>query len=162
MAKEPKPTGGIPSGPDATAKSGPGETVAEVKSTPAPGAEADPRDQRIADLELKLEAQAAILERLDAMLVSNAVNAGDALQEVKSKQEQEALKAEIDKGNVRRTQEACDREFSGRHRYRCSLPDGNGHPEITVSADNEVDARGRYLSVCGIRSAEKEVLVVRA
>ncbi len=106
----------------------------------------------------RIERLEAELEGLRDLIKSGAVNAV-AVREKETREEWYQQQAkEISKGNVVRTQEAADRQFpEGRKRYRCVLTDCNRHPEILVRADNETDAVGRYLAVCGINSAEKKV-----
>lgn len=84
-------------------------------------------------------------------------------QDAKSLAEQEAIKAEIDKGNRRRTQEEADRRFpEGKHVWRCVLAaDKNGHPELLIRAANQTDAAARYLAACGINHTEHRVQVDR-
>lgn len=137
-------------------------TEPEVRAPQAPTAAPDPRDAQIDALKEQLEEQSKQLTELFGMIKSGSVNVVEASQEKKSRDELEALKAHIEKGKEQITQEECDRQFGGRHRFRCVLPDGNGHPQIVVSADNEVDARARYLAVCGVKSTDKEVQVTRA
>jgi hypothetical protein len=85
-------------------------------------------------------------------------------QDARSIAEQEHIKAEIDKGTKRRTQEHADRLFpEGKHVYRCVLAaDKNGHPELLIRAANETDAVGRYLAACGVNHTEHKVQVERA
>lgn len=91
------------------------------------------------------------------------VVAEEKSREEKSLGEQEDIKKRFDKGAVALTQEAADRQFpGGKFRWWCVLPDRNGHPRILVSADNETDAKGRYLAVCGVNHTEKQVQVERA
>lgn len=135
----------------------PTDTVVEAKPNASPGAPAaNPRDAKIEDLEVKIA-------RLESLMSANAVNSAGAIQDEKSKAEQKLLQAEVEKGNQRRSQEAADRQFpEGKHRWNCSLSDGNGHPALVISAENEVDAAARYMAVCGVRSSEKQVQVQRA
>lgn len=118
--------------------------------------QSDERDEKIAALE-------ASLASIQAQLNAGAVNAVEAVQQREQKEKLAAIQAEIEKGNQARSQEECDRQFEGgRHRWKCVLPDGNGHPELIVSADNDTDAVARYLKVCGVTSHEKQVVVSRA
>lgn len=158
MAKDKEPT------PDVRAPVPPTPAAPPVTSPPvAPRAAADPRDEEIGLLKEQLEQQSRQLTELFGMIKSGSVNVVEASQEKRSRDEFELLKAHIDKGKERITQEECDRQFGfGRFRFRCALPDGNGHPQIVVSADNEVDARARYLAVCGVKGTDKEVSVTRA
>ncbi len=120
-------------------------------------------DDRIAALEAQNAALMAKHEEFLKLLNAGAVNAVESVQERKSKAEQDAFKAELNKGRERLTQEAADRAFpEGRHRYRCHLADGNGHPPVVISAETETDAAARYQRVCGITSSEKPVAVERA
>lgn len=120
-------------------------------------------EDRLALMEEALEAQRAENATLQAMLKIGAVNPHAATDEQASIARQAAIRAEVDKGYVQRTQEACDKQFpNGKHRWACVLEDGNCHPKIVVGADNEVDAAARYMASCGIKSAEKAVTVVRA
>lgn len=120
------------------------------------GVKPDPRDEAIAALREQLD-------RLERQMASNAVNAPAVVQEEKSRREQDEWKKELAKGTTGMTQDAADRRFpEGRHVFLCDLPDGNRHPTLSIRADNEVDAAARYLSVCGVRSAEKQVVVNRA
>lgn len=84
-------------------------------------------------------------------------------QDAKSLAEQAAIRAELDKGAQRRTQEHCDRLFpEGKHVYRCVLAaDRNGNPELLVRAANPTDAKARYLSACGINHTEHKVECAR-
>lgn len=113
-----------------------------------------------ADVIADLKQQVAELTRL----VHNRTSpAADAIPTDKSMEEQRQLIAEIEKGVQVRTQEAADRQFpGGKFRFRCVLADGNGHPELVIGADGEVDAAARYMAVCGIRSSDKQAQVARA
>jgi hypothetical protein len=55
-----------------------------------------------------------------------------------------------------RTQEIVDRTYEGKRRWRIVLPDGNGHPALTIPADTQPDAIARYNAACGIRGTDKE------
>jgi hypothetical protein len=111
----------------------------------------------------RLDAQEARLGRIEAALRSGAVPAADPEAEAQAQAELEAFRAEIAKGPARLTQEAADCMFpGGAHRWRCTLPDGNGHPELVIGADTKTDAKARYMAVCGIRSCETDVAVQRA
>ena len=132
-------------------------------SPPVPPAPVDPRDAEIATLKAQLAEQGDAIKKLAAAMESGAVNTADANQQKKSESELEAFKLELAKGREKLTQEAADRQFpGGKHRYLCHLADGNGHPQIAIGADNEVDAAGRYMAVCGINSSEKKVSVTKA
>jgi len=135
----------------------------EKNPPPRPGKMPDPRDEEIAAMKVQIAAQAEAMAAMQKQFAAGAVNAVDAVQERKSKAEQVALIAEIEKGTQQRTQEVCDRDFpEGRFRWRCVLSDGNRHPELIVTADNETDAGARYLKVCGVTTHDKPVTVGRA
>ncbi len=111
----------------------------------------------------ELAALKAQVARLEALVTANAVNAVGVVQAEKSKAEQKALQEHIEKGKQQITQDEADRQFpGGRFRWVCVLPDGNDHPRVVISADNEVDAAARYCAVCGVTSSEKRVTVERA
>lgn len=85
-------------------------------------------------------------------------------QDAKSQAESVALRAEADKTTSQRTQEACDRMYAPLPTdklFRCRLADGNGHPNVVVPAASPVDARARYMELCGIRQTDKQVTVTR-
>lgn len=133
-------------------------------TVPAPGA---PSEERVA----KLESELAELKKLltSAAAAGTVAPPGYKLvkdepdQDAKSRVEQEAIKAHIEKGKQRITQEEADRRYlEGKHRFVCGLDDGNGHPELVISATHEVDAAARYMDVCGIQSSEKKVRVAKA
>jgi hypothetical protein len=123
--------------------------------------ERDVQDAKIA----ALEAQIAELRK---MVQAGAPRSLESVQSLELNREREREKwyeeqaRYIGKGNVVITQELCDKRYpSGRHTFECILDDGNMHPKIRVKADNEVDAAARYMSVCGINSAEKRVDAVQ-
>lgn len=65
--------------------------------------------------------------------------------------EQEAIKAEIEKGIPQRSQEFVDRTFTdGKDRWRVVLNDKNGHPELVIPANSQEEAVARYNIACGI------------
>ena len=134
----------------------------EAKPAKPEAPAAKPDADRILELEAKLEAQSAQIDQLLLNQKAGAINAVDAQQDARSKAETDALRKEVEKGNQQRTQEVADRKYEyGKHRFKCVLADGNRHPEISVRADNEVDAKARYLDVCGILAAEKPVQIER-
>lgn len=130
----------------------------------------DPPPPAGGDRVAKLEAELAELRGLirSAAAAGTVAPAGYRLvpdeptQDAKSLAEQAAIAAEIDKGVRRRTQEHADRLFpEGKHRWRVVLADGNGHPELVISAPTPTDAAARYLAVCGVNSSETKPTVDR-
>lgn len=126
-----------------------------------------PSEDRVA----KLESELAELKKLlaAASAAGTVAPPGYRLvkdepdQDARSLAEKQAIIAHIDKGKQKISQEEADRRYpEGKHRFACLLEDGNGHPELIVSASHEVDAAARYLDVCGVQSSEKKVRVTRA
>lgn len=134
----------VPAGPTPDAV----DRDAAADAKPTPPAE-DVRDAEVAALR-------AELKEMRELIRAGAVDQVAASQEERSRREQEAIAAEVAKGNQQRTQEEADRRFpEGKHRWKCVLADGNGHPEIVVSATNAVDAAARYCDVCGIKGYDQ-------
>lgn len=123
---------------------------------------------RVAKLERELAELKALLQTSAA--AGTVVPPGFRLvkdeptQDAKSIAEQTEIRAEIDKGHQRRTQEHCDRLFpEGKHVFRCVLAaDKNGNPELLVRASTPTDAAARYLAACGINHTEHKVECARA
>lgn len=133
----------------------------EAEAAPAPS------EDRVG----KLEAELAELKKLfaTASAAGTVAPPGYRLvkdepdQDARSLAEKQAIIAHIDKGKQKISQEEADRRYpEGKHRFVCLLEDGNGHPELIVSASHEVDAAARYLDVCGVQNSEKKVSVKRA
>lgn len=152
---------------------GPDGTDLEEAGAPAAGATpvapaAPPEEDRVARLERELAELKGLLSRSAA--AGTVAPPGYKLvrdeptQDAKSLAEQAAIRAEIDKGTRRRTQEHCDRMFpEGKHVFRCVLAaDRNGNPELLVRASNPTDAVARYLAACGISHTEHKVECARA
>jgi hypothetical protein len=132
---------------------------AATQTTPAAKSDTEtPRDDR----DVRLEALEEQLAALNRQIAANTVSAPDVQAAKESEATFKRIAAHLEKGYARIAQEACDRDFpSGRHRFKCSLDDGNLHPTFIVSADTDTDAEARYKKVCGITANEKPVKVER-
>lgn len=173
------PAAGFTPGPeledDERDHDGPDGTDLEPVGAPANGATpvapvgaAPSSDDRVANLEAQLAELRALLSTSAAAATiappGYKLVKDEPTQDAKSLAEQAAIKAEIDKGNVKRTQEHCNKLFpEGKHVFRCQLAaDRNGNPELMVRASNPTDAVARYLAACGINHTEHRVECVRA
>lgn len=90
------------------------------------------------------------------------VTTADEAQQAKSKAELDALRKLLETTPKQRTQMVADAKYKGAKKFSVVLPDGNGHPELIIAADERIDAIGRYNEVCGIMSAEKKHVVSEA
>jgi len=121
---------------------------------PSEGVLPDPKEARIAFL----EDQVARLVRIAQSGTSDVLKTAMTTQREEWFEEQKLI---IQKGNVQRTQELADKLYQGKHTFQAILPDGNLQPMLRIRADHQLDVKGRYFHVCGIVSAEKEVIVVQ-
>lgn len=157
----------------------PKNTPADVEpadlTDPAPVPAAAPpvpaAEDRTAALERQFEDLSAkytnLLDRLADTAKTTAVPPGyrivkDEPTAAERDAELAAAEREISRSTQERSQEAAFKQYpEGRHVYRVNLPDKNRHPELAIRADNETDAKARYLAVCGVRSTETELTVSR-
>jgi hypothetical protein len=70
------------------------------------------------------------------------------------------LQADLERSVEARSQDEANRRYpEGKFVYRCSLPDKNGHPTLTIRAGDALSARAYYLDVIGVNSTDSQVLV---
>lgn len=57
----------------------------------------------------------------------------------------------VEKTTQEKTQMAADRQFSGPHRWRVTMPDDAAQVAVEIDANSEEEAIARYDRLCGIR-----------
>lgn len=135
----------------------------KTKADVIPAADAskvDAAPDRVAALESQLAELRALLlaQRATPPMAENFRVV--QVQDQKSMDEQKLFRARVERGNAAITQDTADEMFpTGTKTFLCELQDGNRHPKVRIRADHEVDAKGRYLAVCGVKSTDKPVVV---
>lgn len=151
------------------------EPQSKQKPAPAPSAPT-PLEQQVADLQAQVaelkaaksapSPTAATPSHLQEVLIAQRQALEIALedrqtvlrQQQASKEESLAIQRETAKSTRQRTQDAADRMFQGRERWRCEVPKDGAQPVIDIAAGSREEAIGRYQSLCGIRGTAHEVV----
>jgi hypothetical protein len=153
---EGKPDDVTPVG-DVTAVEDVAEETGGGDAPPAGGDKIAALERKVAELTARLEATP-----LAAPPGYRLVPEGESVEE-KAERLLKEKTAEFDRGVQARSQDVADKAWpEGKHVYRCSLSDRNGHPELLIRANNPTDAKGRYFDVIGVTGSETKATIVRA
>jgi hypothetical protein len=107
---------------------------------------------------------ATVMKQFEGALGALVAQQAQEISQRRQSQEESAhIRRECEKTAAQRTQEAADRLYQGPRRYRVSIPRDRMHVvPIAIAAHSEDEARGRFASLCGIKSSEWDYVVEAA